>query len=217
MTAKICNSLMRVILRWLFYIYKMVLSCSSLLRFSNLHNNSWLADGKSISRGKFFDLAVNAVPGWSSIANVKINQMKNALSNKVYLLEADGNTASDAPKHALLRIYGRNMDSIVEKEKEVELSVLLSRNSIGPKIYCLFPTGRLEEYIESDILDANSMRTNVNLQKVAVKMAAFHRWNPISNKKESASGELWERIDTWFDKAIKIIPSLKFNQRCVLN
>lgn len=72
------------------------------------------------------------------------------LTNLLYLctIPSHINVCDNEPRRVLLRIYGE----IAKTSKEFLLRnsvifAILSEKKLGPKLYCMHPEGRLEEYI----------------------------------------------------------------------
>ena len=74
------------------------------------------------------------------------------LSNLLYLCEIatdDVCTAADEQRKVLLRIYGKIIQA--HPETVITDSVifgLLAEKGMGPKLFGVFPSGRVEEYVE---------------------------------------------------------------------
>lgn len=51
------------------------------------------------------------------------------------------------PSQVLLRMYGQLLDKNDTKITDSVITMLLSERNLGPKLYGIFPGGRLEEYI----------------------------------------------------------------------
>lgn len=56
------------------------------------------------------------------------------------------------PSQVLLRMYGQLLDQNETKITDSVITMLLSERKLGPKLYGIFPGGRLEEYIPVSIL-----------------------------------------------------------------
>jgi choline/ethanolamine kinase len=54
---------------------------------------------------------------------------------------------SQEPSQVLLRMYGQLHDGNDLKITDSVITMLLSERNLGPKLYGIFPGGRLEEYI----------------------------------------------------------------------
>jgi len=71
------------------------------------------------------------------------------LSNFLYYcsLPATHTPLNGEPSQVLLRMYGQLLDGNDAKVTDSVITMLLSERKLGPKLYGIFPGGRLEEYI----------------------------------------------------------------------
>ena len=71
------------------------------------------------------------------------------LSNLLYLcsLPSTHTPVTGEPSQVLLRMYGQLLDKNDTKITDSVITMLLSERNLGPKLYGIFPGGRLEEYI----------------------------------------------------------------------
>lgn len=71
------------------------------------------------------------------------------MSNYLYLcsLPATHTPLNGEPNQVMLRMYGQLMDGNDSKVTDSVITMLLSERNLGPKLYGIFPGGRLEEYI----------------------------------------------------------------------
>ncbi|EUB64303.1 Choline/ethanolamine kinase [Echinococcus granulosus] len=95
---------------------------------------------------------------WANSQNVDIEEVGGGLSNYLYVatLKAGTGDVSDmTPTKVFIRVYGEllrsNMNSII---LDAVLFALLSEKRLGPKLYGVFPGGRIEEFVESRYLYA---------------------------------------------------------------
>lgn len=63
------------------------------------------------------------------------------------------------PSQVLLRMYGQLLDKNDPKITDSVITMLLSERNLGPKLYGIFPGGRLEEYIPVSIFPADCLIT----------------------------------------------------------
>ncbi|XP_018559641.1 choline kinase alpha isoform X2 [Lates calcarifer] len=124
------------------------------------------------------------------------------LSNKLFLcsLSDSLDTVGDEPRSVLLRLYGAilqmscNKGDSQQSNKEnhfqgAEAMVLesvmfaiLAERELGPKLYGIFPQGRLEQYVPSRKLDTCELSDPSISSEVAEKMAKFHGMRMPFNK-----------------------------------
>ena len=81
-----------------------------------------------------------------------MNYLRGGLSNYLYVATlkagvADANNRT--PTKVFVRVYGEllrsNMNSVI---LDAVLFALLSEKRLGPKLYGVFPGGRIEEFVE---------------------------------------------------------------------
>uniref|UniRef100_I3MHG9 Ethanolamine kinase n=1 Tax=Ictidomys tridecemlineatus TaxID=43179 RepID=I3MHG9_ICTTR len=110
-------------------------------------------------------------------------------------------TVGDEPRKVLLRLYGAilqmrscNKEGSEQAQKENEFQgaeamvlesvmfAILAERSLGPKLYGIFPQGRLEQFIPSRRLDTEELSLPDISAEIAEKMATFHGMKMPFNK-----------------------------------
>ncbi|KRX26057.1 Choline/ethanolamine kinase, partial [Trichinella nelsoni] len=118
------------------------------------------------------------------VQKFSIQRMSGGLSNVLLLCqhELDVYPDSTVPCKILLRIYF-NPETETNVVEESVTFMLLSERQLGPKLYGIFPGGRLEEYIPSRPLSAVEVRQSHFSRQIAAKMAQFHALSvPLSKE-----------------------------------
>ncbi|KAI4454739.1 choline/ethanoalamine kinase [Holotrichia oblita] len=123
----------------------------------------------------------------SSTSNSTISVRRNSGNNQ---------QDSEPPNSVLIRIYGqthgdRNMEHLLT---ESVIFTLLSERGLGPKLYGLFPGGRIEQYIDARPLLTHELSDPALSEMIARKMAAIHSMEVPLHKEP---GWLWDTIDRW--------------------
>ncbi|KAI1237978.1 hypothetical protein IHE44_0014076 [Lamprotornis superbus] len=129
--------------------------------------------------------------------------MIGGLSNMLFQcsLPATIETVADEPRKVLLRLYGAilqmrscNKGESVQSQKENDLQgaeamvlesvmfAILAERALGPKLYGIFPQGRLEEFIPSRKLSTEELSLPDISAEIAEKMARFHGMKMPFNK-----------------------------------
>lgn len=72
------------------------------------------------------------------------------------------------PSQVLLRMYGQLLDKNDTKITDSVITMLLSERNLGPKLYGIFPGGRLEEYIPVSIFLLLTFFANLHILFCAV-------------------------------------------------
>lgn len=114
----------------------------------------------------------------------QISIISGGLSNFLYLCALpDGKQNSrDEPRNVLLRIYGRILQGQDALVQESVMFAILAERMLGPKLYGVFPQGRLEEYIPSRRLRTAELALPQVSVEIATKLARFHEMKMPFNK-----------------------------------
>ncbi|ELV09492.1 Choline kinase alpha [Tupaia chinensis] len=92
-------------------------------------------------------------------------------------------TIGDEPRKVLLRLYGAILQMGAEAMVlESVMFAILAERSLGPKLYGIFPQGRLEQFIPSRRLDTEELSLPDISAEIAEKMATFHGMKMPFNK-----------------------------------
>ncbi|KRZ98866.1 uncharacterized protein AC631_05379 [Debaryomyces fabryi] len=73
-----------------------------------------------------------------TISNMSVNRISGALTNSIYKVEYRDEQQNFVLPTLLLRVYGKNLDSIIDRERELSVLVKLSQRNIGPKLLGIF-------------------------------------------------------------------------------
>ncbi|KAG8188365.1 hypothetical protein JTE90_019272 [Oedothorax gibbosus] len=139
-------------------------------------------------------------PPWANInkSQFKITTITGGNSNAVYRCSLSEDVAVEDPKtpsSVLFRIYGCFQEDKNVVVSEAATFMLLAERGLGPKLYGLFPTGRLEEYIPSRILNSvEDFRSHSTA--IAKEMAKIHSLEVPVRKVE----DFWHRhMENWLN------------------
>uniref|UniRef100_A0A1A8NZJ8 Ethanolamine kinase n=2 Tax=Nothobranchius TaxID=28779 RepID=A0A1A8NZJ8_9TELE len=141
---------------------------------------------------------------WKNLAeeDFQITIIRGGLSNKLFLcsLPDSLDSVGDEPRSILLRLYGAilqmscNKGDSRQSNKENDFQgaeamvlesvmfAILAERELGPKLYGIFPQGRLEQYVPSRKLDTCELSNASISAEVAEKMAKFHGMRMPFNK-----------------------------------
>ena len=103
-------------------------------------------------RDKAYDICRRYLSGeWNNISpdDMVFKSLSGGLSNLLYYcsLPATHTPVTGEPSQVLLRMYGQLLDKNELKITESVVTMLLSERNLCPKLFGIFPEGRLEEYI----------------------------------------------------------------------
>ncbi|KAM9816451.1 choline kinase alpha isoform 1-T1 [Syngnathus typhle] len=141
---------------------------------------------------------------WKTLAedDFEISIIRGGLSNKLFLcsLPESVDTIGDEPRSILLRLYGAILQMSCNKGEsqqsnkenpfqgaeamvlESVMFAILAERELGPKLYGIFPQGRLEQYMPSRKLETCELSDPSISAEVAEKMAKFHGMRMPFNK-----------------------------------
>ncbi|XP_062350506.1 choline kinase alpha isoform X2 [Cinclus cinclus] len=114
-----------------------------------------------------------------------ISPIRGGLSNMLFQcsLPDTVETVADEPRKVLLRLYGAILQMGAEAMVlESVMFAILAERALGPKLYGIFPQGRLEEFIPSRKLSTEELSLPDISAEIAEKMARFHGMKMPFNK-----------------------------------
>lgn len=128
---------------------------------------------------------------WEKVNIIKIS---GAMTNAVAKIEYRGLPS------LLLRIYGRNNDSIIDRDYELEIIARLSAQNIGPSLYGSFENGRFEQFLENaTTLTRNDIRNWKTSQRIARRMKELHSGVPLLQIELNDQSTCWKKIFKWIN------------------
>ncbi|KAJ2552890.1 hypothetical protein EV175_003141 [Coemansia sp. RSA 1933] len=185
-------------------------------------------------------------------SQVSLHRMSGALTNRVYIAtidpapivmayraprllrakaEQNQQEMVQMPAKYIVRVYGKGSEELLCREKELYWLSQLSPLGIGPKMHGIFGNGRIEEYLESTMLNNDNVLHASTSRNVARRMCELHTL--VSYFRPHGSGipgdrgaeflngkaELWNKVDTGMqmiqDKWYAIRHKASSNAQCV--
>ncbi|KAK6191601.1 hypothetical protein SNE40_003246 [Patella caerulea] len=141
--------------------------------------DSGMIDEKNV-RAEGFKWCQDSIGGiWSKIGpeDFILERINGGLSNYLYLcyLSPGLKPLGNEPDRVMLRIYGH----IAKTSKSFVIFnsvvfAILSEKDLGPKLYGIYPTGRLEEYIPTRPLKRTDLCKPKIIKLIAKKLAELH-------------------------------------------
>ncbi|XP_043356263.1 choline/ethanolamine kinase isoform X2 [Dermochelys coriacea] len=134
------------------------------------------------------------------------------LSNLLYKCSLPDQILSvgDEPRQVLLRIYGAILQGVDSLVLESVMFAILAERALGPRLYGVFPQGRLEQYIPSRRLCTEDLQDPDISREIAMKMSRFHGMVMPFNKEPKWLFGTMER--TLLSRYLKQIAELTFPQ-----
>lgn len=141
---------------------------------------------------------------WSDILVAQppfLRPLKGALTNDVY--ECCWDRLLDhglPPRKVLLRIYGRGVDLLFDRDTEIVTFETMSRLGHGPRLLGRFPNGRVEEFLHARTLSAADLRNPDVSARIAAKLREFH----VLSLPGAREAHIWERLRDWLQKSLSL-------------
>ncbi|XP_043820927.1 choline/ethanolamine kinase isoform X2 [Dromiciops gliroides] len=115
---------------------------------------------------------------------LQVSPVSGGLSNLLFRCALPENMplVGDEPREVLLRLYGAILQGVDSLVLESVMFAILAERRLGPRLYGVFPEGRLEQYIPSRPLRTQELQDPRTSAEIAVKMARFHLMEMPFNK-----------------------------------
>ncbi|KAM9313254.1 choline/ethanolamine kinase [Gastrophryne carolinensis] len=124
---------------------------------------------------------------WRSIQphHIRVSIVSGGLSNLLYKCSLVDSvlTQTTEPRQVLLRLYGAILQGVDSLVLESVMFAILAERALGPRLYGVFPQGRLEEYIPSRRLVTSELSNPEISSEIATKLARFHKMEMPFNKR----------------------------------
>lgn len=94
---------------------------------------------------------------WEDVADtkaLKVVQMKGAMTNEIFQIMWPTDKENVSRK-VILRIYGEGVEVFFDRDDEIRTFEFMSSYGQGPKLLGRFPNGRIEEFINAQVLWPN--------------------------------------------------------------
>lgn len=145
--------------------------------------------------------------------DIHVSRMSGALTNAIYKVDAPSVVILknlDLHHHhfptLLLRVYGPNVESIIDRDYELKILVRLSRQNIGPKLFGCFTNGRIEQFLDNAItLTRDDIRDKKTSARIARRMKELHSGIKLTKAEKAEGPSAWKNIAKWLPAAKKII------------
>uniref|UniRef100_A0A8C3VY93 Ethanolamine kinase n=1 Tax=Catagonus wagneri TaxID=51154 RepID=A0A8C3VY93_9CETA len=133
-----------------------------------------------------------------------ISVIRGGLSNMLFQCSLPDTlaTVGDEPRKVLLRLYGAILKMGAEAVVlESVMFAILAERSLGPKLFGIFPQGRLEQFIPSRRLDTEELSLPDISAEIAEKMARFHGMKMPFNKEPKW---LFGTMEKYLDQVLRV-------------
>ncbi len=108
----------------------------------------------------------------------------------------------------MLRIYGPQVEHLIDRESELQILSRLARKRIGPCLLGTFQNGRFEEFLNAKALTASELRIPETSLQIAKRMRELHEGIDLLNDERKAGPFVWQNWDKWVGRCEQIVPWL---------
>ena len=105
----------------------------------------------------------------------------------------------------LLRIYGPQVEHLIDRESELQILTRLARKRIGPRLLGTFTNGRFEEFLHAKPLTAKELRNAETSKQIAKRMRELHEGIDLLKEEREAGPFVWQNWDKWVDRCEQIV------------
>ncbi|XP_074128055.1 choline/ethanolamine kinase isoform X2 [Sminthopsis crassicaudata] len=148
------------------------------------------------------------------VEQLQVSPVSGGLSNLLFRCALPENIplVGDEPREVLLRLYGAILQGVDSLVLESVMFAILAERRLGPRLYGVFPEGRLEQYIPSRPLGTNELKEPRRSAEIAVKMARFHLMEMPFNKEPRW---LFGTMERYLKQIQDLIPPTKTNENLI--
>jgi choline kinase len=161
--------------------------------------------------------------GWRRVplergGEIEVERLSGALTNAVYVVSppkelpvANTHPKPHSPKpppKLLLRIYGPQVEHLIDRENELGILRRLARKKIGPRLLGTFRNGRFEEFFEAQTLKAEDLRVEDTMKQIAKRMRELHEGIDLLDREREEGPFVWRNWDKWVDRCEEVITYL---------
>lgn len=104
----------------------------------------------------------------------------------------------------LLRIYGPQVEHLIDRENELQILRRLARKKIGPRLLGTFLNGRFEEFFYARTLTAHDLRIPETSKQIAKRMRELHDGVELLEDEREAGAFVWRNWDKWVERCEEV-------------
>lgn len=109
------------------------------------------------------------------------------------------------PAQLLLRIYGPQVEHLIDRDAELSILRRLARKRIGPRLLGTFENGRFEEFLHATTLTEKDLRVPETSKQIAKRMRELHEGIDLLESELEAGPAVFINWDKWVDRVEKVI------------
>lgn len=104
----------------------------------------------------------------------------------------------------LLRVYGPQVEHLIDREAELQILRRLARKRIGPRMLGTFTNGRFEEYFHARALTPQELRLQDTSRQIAKRMRELHEGIDLLQSEREAGPFVWQNWDKWVNRVEQV-------------
>ena len=108
-------------------------------------------------------------------------------------------------RRLLLRIYGPQVEHLIDRESELQILRRLARKRIGPRLLGTFTNGRFEEFFEAQPLTAKDLRIPETSKQIAKRMRELHDGIELLEVEREEGAFVWKNWNKWVDRCEEVV------------
>ncbi|KAI9766920.1 MAG: hypothetical protein M1840_006217 [Geoglossum simile] len=163
--------------------------------------------------------------GWRRVpldrgGEIGVERISGALTNAVYMVSpperltppkaGPGDStaplvSTKPPPKLLLRIYGPQVEHLIDRDAELQVLRRLARKRIGPRLLGTFSNGRFEEFFHASTLTCQDIRIPDTSRQIAKRMRELHDGIELLKEEREAGPSVWRNWDKWVERSEQII------------
>ncbi|KAF3050057.1 hypothetical protein E8E11_008598 [Didymella keratinophila] len=160
--------------------------------------------------------------GWRRVTmeqhdEIDVQRLSGAMTNAVYVVSPPKNVKpkeertdgvpvpKNPPPKLLLRVYGPQVDHLIDREQELQLLQRLGRKRIGPRLLGTFKNGRFEEFLHAEPLSFEELRQPETSKQIAKRMRELHEGIELLKSERDAGPFVWQNWDKWVDRCEQVV------------
>jgi len=154
-------------------------------------------------------------------SEIEVERLSGALTNAVYVVSppknlphrldhTDTNESHTLkprrpPQKLLLRIYGAQVDHLIDREAELAILRRLAKKHIGPRLLGTFANGRFEEFLHARTLTAKDIRDKEMSRQIAKRMRELHEGIDLLPEEREGGPIVWKNIESWTKRCSMLV------------
>lgn len=137
-----------------------------------------------------------------------VERLSGALTNAVYMVTPPAGIpqleGKKPPTKVLLRVYGPQVEHLIDRENELQVLQRLARKKIGPRLLGTFKNGRFEQFFNAITLTPLNLREPETSRQIAKRMRELHDGIEVLLHEREIGASVWKNWDQWLDNVGRI-------------